>query len=54
MRETQFTGTELITGGKFGPEGTIQATIFCLTATGILMYLNIKNGKVTKHRIWNS
>lgn len=51
---TQFTGTELITGGKFGPEGTIQATIFCLTATGIFLYLNIKNGKVTKHRIWNS
>jgi len=45
---TQFTGPEWITGGKFGPEGTMQATIFCLISAGIIMYLNIKGGKLLK------
>jgi membrane protease YdiL (CAAX protease family) len=49
---TQITGPGLITGGKFGPEGTIQATIFCLIAAGILMYLNVKNGKLIKRQVW--
>lgn len=43
---TQFTGLEWITGGKFGPEGTIQAMTFCLLATAVFMYLNIKTGKL--------
>lgn len=47
---TKISGAELITGGSFGPEGTIQATLFCLIATGILMYLNIKNGKLIKRK----
>lgn len=51
---TKFTGMELITGGKFGPEGTIQATIFCLIATGVFIYLNIKNSKLRKRQLWNS
>ncbi|MEO6812293.1 MAG: hypothetical protein ABI172_00055 [Ginsengibacter sp.] len=45
---TQITGPQNITGGLFGPEGTIQATIFCLVATLILMYLNVK-----KYRLIN-
>lgn len=51
---TKITGAELITGGKFGPEGTIQATIFCLIATCVFMYLNIKNHKIIKRQLWNS
>jgi hypothetical protein len=51
---TQITGPKLITGGRFGPEGTVQATIFCLIATGILMHLNIKNGKTIKRQVWDS
>jgi uncharacterized protein len=39
---TQITGSELITGGAFGPEGTIQATIFCLIASIILLLLSKK------------
>ncbi|CAN5258582.1 type II CAAX endopeptidase family protein [soil metagenome] len=45
---TQMTGPELITGGAFGPEGTIQATLFCLIATIILMYVNVKRNKLIK------
>jgi membrane protease YdiL (CAAX protease family) len=50
---TKIIGPELLTGGKFGPEGTVQATIFCLIATGVFMYLNVKNGKLIKRKIWN-
>jgi len=45
---TQITGIELITGGKFGPEGTVQAMFFCLTATAFFMYLNMRRAKLIK------
>ncbi|MES2279063.1 MAG: type II CAAX endopeptidase family protein [Bacteroidota bacterium] len=48
----QLSGPQLITGGKFGPEGTIQATVFCLLATGIFKYLNIKNNKMIQCQVW--
>ena len=44
----QLTGSKFITGGAFGPEGTIQAIIFCLIATMVLMYLNTKRNKLIK------
>lgn len=43
---SKIDGTELFTGGEFGPEGSIQATIFCLIATIILLYLSRKEGKI--------
>ena len=43
---TQIIGPTFITGGPFGPEGTIQATIFCGFATIVLMYFNIKKNKL--------
>lgn len=43
---TQITGPELITGGGFGPEATIQAILFGLISVIILMYLNIKEDKL--------
>ncbi len=45
---TKITGPTLITGGAFGPEGTIQAILFCLIATIIFMYLNVKRNKLIK------
>jgi hypothetical protein len=48
LLSTQITGSKLITGGEFGPEGTIQAIIFCLIATIILMTLNTKSNKLIK------
>ncbi|WP_268846172.1 CPBP family intramembrane glutamic endopeptidase [Flavobacterium aestivum] len=37
---TKITGNQLITGGEFGPEATIQAIIFCVFASIILMKLS--------------
>lgn len=37
-------GAEWITGGQFGPEGSIQATLFCLTSAIILLILSKKRG----------
>lgn len=45
---TQITGSKLITGGDFGPEATIQATLFGLIAAIILLYLNKKQNKFIK------
>ena len=43
---TKITGNPLITGGEFGPEGTIQAIIFCVLAGIILL-------KLSKNKIIN-
>lgn len=34
---TKITGSQLFTGGEFGPEGTIQAVIFCSLASILLL-----------------
>ena len=45
---SEITGNELFTGGQFGPEGSIQATIFCLIATIVMLYLSRKKGRILK------
>ncbi|WP_439880074.1 lysostaphin resistance A-like protein [Pontibacter sp. MBLB2868] len=40
---TELSGNQLITGGAFGPEGSIQAIIFCLIATILLFLISRKN-----------
>ena len=45
---SKIEGAELFTGGAFGPEGSIQATIFCLIATIILLILCHKKGRIVK------
>jgi len=37
---TKITGSPLITGGEFGPEGTIQAIIFCVLASIALLQMS--------------
>jgi len=37
---TKITGSQLFTGGEFGPEATIQAIIFCSLASIVLMILS--------------
>lgn len=39
----KITGSPLITGGEFGPEGTIQAIIFCALAAIILLQKSKEN-----------
>lgn len=43
---TKIEGAAWFTGGQFGPEGSIQATLFCLTATIVLMLLNYRQHKL--------
>ena len=45
---THISGAELITGGAFGPEGTIQATILWLFVSIILMIVITKQNKLIK------
>jgi len=45
---TKIEGAELITGGLFGPEGSIQATLFCLVAAIILLVLSHRQNKIIK------
>ncbi|MCH2225192.1 MAG: CPBP family intramembrane metalloprotease [Crocinitomicaceae bacterium] len=45
---SKIEGAEWFTGGRFGPEGSIQATIFCLIATIVLLVLSHKEGKIIK------
>ncbi len=44
--EAQIQGPEFITGGAFGPEGSIQAIVFCALATIVLLVLCHKNNKI--------
>lgn len=48
LLEAKIQGPVFITGGEFGPEGSIQAIIFCLIATIILLVLNHKENKMIK------
>lgn len=48
LLESKIQGAEFITGGEFGPEGSIQAILFCLIATVVLLVLNAKQNKIIK------
>ncbi|MFZ1495689.1 MAG: hypothetical protein WAS72_01455, partial [Saprospiraceae bacterium] len=37
---TEISGNNIITGGLFGPEGSIQAVIFCFIASLILFQIS--------------
>lgn len=39
LLSTKITGNSLITGGEFGPEGSIQAIVLCLLASIVLLQL---------------
>jgi len=45
---SKIEGAEWFTGGQFGPEGSIQATVFCLIAAIILLFLSHKKGNIIK------
>ena len=45
---TKISGAELITGGAFGPEGTIQATLFWLLVSIVFMVLITKQKKLIR------
>jgi membrane protease YdiL (CAAX protease family) len=41
-------GATAITGGPFGPEGSLQATVFCLIAAVILLLFGRMQGKIVR------
>lgn len=45
---TKIEGADWYTGGTFGPEGSIQATCFCLIATFVLLLLSSKENKIVR------
>ena len=45
---SKIEGSLWITGGEFGPEGSIQAVIFCSIASAILLFLCHKENKIVK------
>ena len=45
---SKITGSPLLTGGQFGPENSIQATLLCLIAAIIFLWLAKKNNRFIK------
>ncbi|MBN1620037.1 CPBP family intramembrane metalloprotease [candidate division WOR-3 bacterium] len=45
---SEIKGPAWITGGEFGPEGSLQSTFFCLIASVILLVLSHRKGKIKK------
>lgn len=48
LLEAKIQGLEIITGGEFGPESSIQATLICLIAAVIFLFLSFKGNKIIK------
>lgn len=48
LLEVKIQGPEFITGGAFGPEGSIQAIVFCAVGTIIILILSRKQNKIIK------
>lgn len=46
LLEAKIQGPEFITGGEFGPEGSIQAIVFCALGTILLLALSQKRNKI--------
>lgn len=46
LLEAKIHGPEFITGGEFGPEGSIQAIVFCALGTILLLVLSQKQNKI--------
>ena len=44
--KSKIEGNEIITGGAFGPEASIQATVFCLIVAVVLIIVNKKQNKI--------
>lgn len=45
---SKIEGSVLLTGGEFGPEGSIQATLLCLITAAFLLFLSRKQNKIVQ------
>ncbi|WP_035646380.1 CPBP family intramembrane glutamic endopeptidase [Flavobacterium sp. ASV13] len=48
LLNAKIQGPEFITGGEFGPEGSIQAILFCAVGAIVLLALSRKENKIIK------
>ncbi len=48
LLNAKIQGPEFITGGEFGPEGSIQAILFCAVGAIVLLVLSHKENKIIK------
>ncbi|WP_426483328.1 CPBP family intramembrane glutamic endopeptidase [Flavobacterium sp. 2] len=48
LLNAKIQGPEFITGGEFGPEGSIQAILFCAVGAIVLLVLSRKENKIIK------
>ncbi|MDQ6470120.1 type II CAAX endopeptidase family protein [Flavobacterium sp. LHD-80] len=48
LLDAKIQGPEFITGGEFGPEGSIQAILFCTVGALLLLVLSHKENKIIK------
>lgn len=48
LLNAKIQGPEFITGGEFGPEGSIQAILFCAIGAFVLLALSRKENKIIK------
>ena len=49
---TRITGSEILTGGQFGPEGSVQALLVCFIAAIIIIMQLKKQNKIIMPSIW--
>jgi len=45
---TKIEGSKIITGGYFGPHGSLQGGLFCLIAGALIMRLSLKQHKIIR------
>jgi membrane protease YdiL (CAAX protease family) len=50
LLDATMSGPALVTGGDFGPEGSIYAVVFGVLATGVFMWLAYRRGHVVPNR----
>lgn len=48
LLDTQISGPTILTGGQFGPEGSLQAVLLCLMAALIVMWQLYKKDELVK------
>jgi membrane protease YdiL (CAAX protease family) len=51
LARTSITGPTALTGGNFGPEGSVVLVILCLLMSAILLWITVRNHRWTKMRL---
>jgi uncharacterized protein len=52
LLEANISGAKWLTGGEFGPEGSLVAVVICSIITAVFLILCWKQGKFVKGSVW--